>query len=81
MSRSSGFRAEEMVDSRFDVIVTRATFSIADLLKKAGRLVREGGYLILNKGPKFEAEIAELPAKSRLKSSLFRLHRGIRQGA
>jgi len=57
------FRAEEMVDSRFDVIVTRATFSIADLLKKAGRLVREGGYLILNKGPKFEAEIAELPAK------------------
>jgi 16S rRNA (guanine527-N7)-methyltransferase len=57
------FRAEEMVDSQFDVIVTRATFSIADLMKKAGRLVREGGYLILNKGPKFEAEIAKLPAE------------------
>ena len=55
------FRAEEMVDSQFDVIVTRATFSIADLLKKASHLVRGGGYLILNKGPKFEAEVAQLP--------------------
>ena len=57
------FRAEEMVDSQFDVIVTRATFSIADLLKKASHLVRGGGYLILNKGPKFEAEIAQLPSE------------------
>ncbi len=52
-----------MLDSQFDVIVTRATFSIVDLLKKAGHLVRVGGYLILNKGPKFEAEIAQLPSE------------------
>jgi 16S rRNA (guanine527-N7)-methyltransferase len=57
------FRAEEMLDSQFDVVVTRATFSIVDLLKKAGHLVRVGGYLILNKGPKFEAEIAQLPSE------------------
>lgn len=61
-----GFRAEEMVDSRFDVVVTRATFSISDLLKKAGHLVREGGYLVLNKGPKFEEEISKLPADVRV---------------
>ncbi|MDX9715256.1 MAG: 16S rRNA (guanine(527)-N(7))-methyltransferase RsmG [Dissulfurispiraceae bacterium] len=53
-------RAEELVDSEFDVVVTRATFSIADLLKKAGHLLKESGFFVLSKGPRTEDEIAEL---------------------
>ncbi|MGO9379111.1 MAG: 16S rRNA (guanine(527)-N(7))-methyltransferase RsmG [Dissulfurispiraceae bacterium] len=55
-------RAEQVERSQFDVVMTRATFSVAEFMKKAGHLVREGGYLILNKGPKFEEEISKLPA-------------------
>lgn len=53
-------RAEELVDSEFDVVVTRATFNIADLLKKAGHLLKESGFFVLSKGPRTEDEIAEL---------------------
>ncbi|HTZ18640.1 MAG TPA: 16S rRNA (guanine(527)-N(7))-methyltransferase RsmG [Dissulfurispiraceae bacterium] len=56
-----GFRAEELVDSQFDVIVTRATFSISNLLTKAGHVMKAGGVFILNKGPKFEEEVGKLP--------------------
>lgn len=35
-----------------DVAVTRALFSVKDFLKKASHIVRKGGILILNKGPK-----------------------------
>lgn len=55
------FRAEELVDSQFDAVVTRATFSIADLLKKAGHIVKPGGFFILNKGPKYEEELGKMP--------------------
>ncbi|HMK55741.1 MAG TPA: 16S rRNA (guanine(527)-N(7))-methyltransferase RsmG [Dissulfurispiraceae bacterium] len=55
------YRAEEIVESQFDVVATRATFSVAELLKKARHLVRSGGYLILTKGPKFEEEVGKLP--------------------
>ncbi|MEW6162655.1 MAG: 16S rRNA (guanine(527)-N(7))-methyltransferase RsmG [Nitrospirota bacterium] len=40
-----------------DVAVTRALFSIRDFIKKASPLVRKGGILILNKGPKVKEEI------------------------
>lgn len=40
-----------------DVAVTRALFSIKDFIKKASRIIKEGGILILSKGPKVEEEI------------------------
>lgn len=40
-----------------DVAVTRALFSIKDFLKKASHIVRDGGILILNKGPRLKEEI------------------------
>jgi 16S rRNA (guanine527-N7)-methyltransferase len=55
-------RAEELVESEFDVVVTRATFSIADMLEKAGHLIKKGGLLVMSKGPKYEEEIRALPA-------------------
>jgi 16S rRNA (guanine527-N7)-methyltransferase len=55
-------RAEELEESEFDVVVTRATFSIQDMLVKAGHLIRKGGVLIMSKGPGYEEEIKQLPA-------------------
>jgi len=54
-------RAEEVTDRQFDVVVTRALFTVSDMIKKAGHLVRKGGILVLNKGPKFEEEVRKLP--------------------
>ena len=43
-----------------DAAVTRALFSIGDFIKEAKPIVREGGVLILNKGPKVQEEIKVL---------------------
>jgi 16S rRNA (guanine527-N7)-methyltransferase len=43
-----------------DAAVTRALFSIKDFIKKATSIVREGGILILNKGPKVQEELKVL---------------------
>ncbi len=59
------YRAEDVVESQFDIVVTRATFSIAELIKKAGHLLKPGGFFILNKGPKFDEEIRKLPPSVR----------------
>lgn len=43
-----------------DVAVTRALFSIKDFIKKVSHIVKQGGILILNKGPKVNEEIKAL---------------------
>jgi 16S rRNA (guanine527-N7)-methyltransferase len=43
-----------------DVAATRALFSIKDFIKKAKPIVKEGGILILNKGPKVQEELKVL---------------------
>ena len=43
-----------------DAAVTRALFSIKDFIKKASPIVKKGGTLILNKGPKVDEEIKML---------------------
>jgi len=43
-----------------DAAVTRALFSIKDFIKKASPIVKKGGILILNKGPKVEEELKML---------------------
>lgn len=58
-------RVEEIKDAIYDIAMTRALFSIGDFIKKAGPLIREGGFLILSKGPKFEEELKDLPAHIR----------------
>ncbi len=59
-------RAEEVEDRQFDVVVTRATFSIADMLKKAGHLIKNEGILIMSKGPKYEDELQGVQAPYRV---------------
>ena len=50
-------RIEDVKDRLFDIAVTRALFSVGDLIKKAGHVLKAGGFFVLNKGPKFEDEI------------------------
>lgn len=48
------------LEGSFDTIVSRATFSIREFLTLACPYVRQGGTLILNKGPKVRDELNEL---------------------
>ncbi len=54
-------RAEELRDRRFDIVMTRALFTVAEFVKRAGHLLEKGGSFILSKGPKIDAELAALP--------------------
>lgn len=58
-------RVEEVKSGRelpspVDIAVTRALFSIREFMKKSSHLVKEGGELILNKGPKVSEELTFL---------------------
>jgi 16S rRNA (guanine527-N7)-methyltransferase len=53
--------AESADLGQFDLAVTRATFTIQDLLKKAEHLLKPGGWLLLSKGPKYKDELLSLP--------------------
>jgi 16S rRNA (guanine527-N7)-methyltransferase len=50
-------RVEEVKSLAVDVAVTRALFSLADFCGKATPLVKEGGRLIVSKGPKMKEEL------------------------
>lgn len=54
-------RAEGVEERQFDVVVTRATFTVSDMLKKAGHLIKPAGILIMSKGPNYEEEVSGLP--------------------
>ena len=45
-----------------DAAITRALFDVRDFIRKASHIVREGGTLILSKGPKAEKELEDLRA-------------------
>ncbi|MEW6600446.1 MAG: 16S rRNA (guanine(527)-N(7))-methyltransferase RsmG [Nitrospirota bacterium] len=44
----------------FDLMVSRAAFSVSDFFKKACSYVKDGGRLVLNKGPRFSDELKEM---------------------
>lgn len=44
----------------FDAALTRALFSPAEFVKKAGHLVRPGGFFIMSKGPAYKEELGDL---------------------
>jgi len=53
-------RVEDVESGLFDVAMTRALFTISDLIKKAGHVLKENGIFVLSKGPKLEEEIKHL---------------------
>ena len=53
-------RVEDVENGLFDIAMTRALFTISDLIKKAGHVLKENGLFVLSKGPKLEEEIKQL---------------------
>jgi 16S rRNA (guanine527-N7)-methyltransferase len=53
----------------FDVVVSRATFSIVEFIELACPYVNDRGMLILNKGPKLEEELKDLQKSSSKKAA------------
>lgn len=53
-------RVEDVESGLFDIAMTRALFTISDLIKKAGHVLKENGLFVLSKGPKLEEEIKQL---------------------
>lgn len=53
--------AEEVGEARFDTVLTRATFSVAELIRKAEHLLAERGVFILSKGEKAKEELLQVP--------------------
>lgn len=59
-------RVEDLPRGTFDMAVTRALFSMGELVRKAGHVLRKEGFFILSKGPKVWEEIPGLPAHCRV---------------
>lgn len=57
-------------EKAYDVIVSRATFSVSEFLKIACPYVKENGRLILNKGPKLPEELKEAGTAEAVKEVL-----------
>ncbi|TAN42447.1 MAG: 16S rRNA (guanine(527)-N(7))-methyltransferase RsmG [Nitrospirae bacterium] len=53
-------RAEEVWGIQAEVVVTRALFTVAELIKKAGHICAENGCMILSKGPKLSEELKDV---------------------
>lgn len=56
-------RVEDTADLGVDAAVTRALFSTAEFIEKASHIVREGGTLVLSKGPAVKKELEGLDTK------------------
>lgn len=50
-------RVEDAEDIAVDAALTRATFTVEEFVKKAGRIVRPRGVFVFSKGPKARAEL------------------------
>jgi 16S rRNA G527 N7-methylase RsmG len=53
-------KVNKELHSAVDIGVTRALFDISTFIKKASHIIRPGGTLILNKGPKVHEETAKI---------------------
>lgn len=52
-------RIEDISGITVDAMVTRALFTVADFVKKAGHILNSNGIFILSKGPKLQEELEE----------------------
>ena len=56
-----GSRIESMPPEtgRFDILVTRALFSVSEFIKKTVHIRQASGILVMNKGPRYSVELKE----------------------
>lgn len=65
-------RGEEVSD-KYDIVVSRALWSIKEFVEKCKHLIRQGGYFLISKSLKLQEEIKDLPEKYRLSIKEFDL--------
>lgn len=63
----------EEVTEKFDIIVSRALWSIKDFIKNCLHLLKKDGYFLVSKSIKFEQEIKELAAQFKIELEEFTL--------
>ncbi len=60
--RAEALALEQALRESFEVVITRATWSLTEFLPLALPFVTTGGVAIVMKGPQFEKELRDLPA-------------------
>jgi len=60
-------RVEDIKDTDFNIVVTRALFSINEFIKKTKHVVKKDGCFIVSKGPKFQEELGGIPPYAHFK--------------
>ncbi len=69
---------DKKYENSFDILVSRATFKIKSFLSIACPYIKEGGILVLSKGPGVNEEIKELKDRKAIKKILkFHLYKSI----
>lgn len=53
-------RVEDVSEKIYDIALTRALFTIGELITKAAHVLKKDGYFVISKGPKFEDELKDL---------------------
>lgn len=66
-------KVEDISGIKVDAALTRALFDIEEFYKKASHLLREGGRLILSKGPKIEEELKKIKGRFQFETLKIRL--------
>jgi len=65
-------KCEETVD-KYDIVVSRALWSIKEFVKKCEHLLKEAGYFLISKSLKLQEEIKDLPEGYRIQTKEFDL--------
>ncbi|MDI1471243.1 rRNA small subunit 7-methylguanosine (m7G) methyltransferase GidB [Thermodesulfovibrio sp. N1] len=65
-------KAEE-VEKKFDIVVSRALWSMKEFIEKCKHLLKENGYFLISKSLKLQEELKELPQKYKVQIKEFDL--------
>lgn len=66
----------EDISEKFDIILSRALWSIKDFIKNCLHLLKEDGYFLVSKSMKLEEEIKELPSQFKIELEEFTIPDG-----
>lgn len=63
----------EDVSEKFDIVLSRALWSIRDFIKKCSHLLKEGGFFLISKSLKIAEELKDLPSEVKIEIKEFTL--------
>lgn len=63
----------EDVSEKFDIVLSRALWSIKDFIEKCSHLLKEGGFFLISKSLKIEEELKDLLSEAKIEIKEFTL--------